>query len=375
MSAPLQNVVIIGLGIAGASAAAGLAKGLPPTHRVVAITENEYGFWPIGSLRAAVVPGWEDKTTAPVAKIFGKGSRHIVIGSNKVVGLTGSSAKLESEHPEFGFEVPFDYAVIATGSTYAFPARPPPSARTIKAAVDATKGLQADIKNAKSILVLGGGATGIEFAGEVKAQYPSKPVTIATSGPSLMYHPGLAPKLGKNLQSQLESLGAKVAVNSRVNTAGLTSGPIASRTFTLGDGSSVEADYVMIATGVKPNSAGLPAEILNENGNVKVNDKLQLTAEGFSNVFAIGDITDVPESKQVVSVNNQTPILVGNVLASVTKKGSLKVYKSASPLVMVTLGPNGGAGQMFGFNVGSWVAKTIKSKTLFLSNFAAAYPK
>lgn len=56
-TAELKNVVVLGLGCGGIMAARGLASKLPPTHRLMAITEHAFGFWPIGALRGAVVPG------------------------------------------------------------------------------------------------------------------------------------------------------------------------------------------------------------------------------------------------------------------------------------------------------------------------------
>lgn len=55
MSEQLKNVVVIGLGLAGAPLATALAAALPSTHRVVAISSTDYGFYPIGALRASVV--------------------------------------------------------------------------------------------------------------------------------------------------------------------------------------------------------------------------------------------------------------------------------------------------------------------------------
>jgi flavin-dependent dehydrogenase len=62
----IKNVVIIGLGLAGAPAAAELAKTLPKSHRVIGLSENDFAYYPIASLRAAVVPGWENKITGTI---------------------------------------------------------------------------------------------------------------------------------------------------------------------------------------------------------------------------------------------------------------------------------------------------------------------
>lgn len=57
MPADLKNVLIVGLGLAGVAAAKSIAAALPSTHRVVALSEKDFAYYPVGSLRAATVPG------------------------------------------------------------------------------------------------------------------------------------------------------------------------------------------------------------------------------------------------------------------------------------------------------------------------------
>lgn len=111
-----RNVVIIGLGLAGAGAAKLLADKLPPSHRVVGITEKDFGFFPIGSLRAAVVPGWEDKVTAPLDRLFPKGSRHIVLSKTKVVEIGLDYVVVDTVHEGFTTKISFEYMIVATVS-------------------------------------------------------------------------------------------------------------------------------------------------------------------------------------------------------------------------------------------------------------------
>jgi NADH dehydrogenase FAD-containing subunit len=73
---------------------------------------------------------------------------------------------LDKADANLGSEIPYDFLVVATGSTYAFPARPPDGAASIKEVEEALRSFQADVKAATSILVVGGGAVGVEFAGE-----------------------------------------------------------------------------------------------------------------------------------------------------------------------------------------------------------------
>lgn len=52
---------------------------------------------------------------------------------------------------------------------------------------------------------------------------------------------------------------------------------------------------------------------------------------------------------------------------------SLKAYKPGSKIMIVSIGPKGGAGQLFGFVVGSWFSWIAKSRTLFVDTFQKTY--
>ena len=62
-----------------------------------------------------------------------------------------------------------DYCVIATGQIVPFPANTPQPARTERIA--AFTQLQRNVAASKSIVIVGGGLTGCELAGEIAAQY------------------------------------------------------------------------------------------------------------------------------------------------------------------------------------------------------------
>lgn len=131
----LKNVVILGLGAAGISSVQSLSKSLPATHRLVVVQEFEFSFFPIASLRAQTVPGWEKKVAAPISQLFSAKSRHVLLAGTKVVSFKDHSIvvdkangahivpqalvlllkiQLSTEKKGFSTEIPFEYAVIAT---------------------------------------------------------------------------------------------------------------------------------------------------------------------------------------------------------------------------------------------------------------------
>ena len=45
-----------------------------------------------------------------------------------------------------------------------------------------------DVDKAENILIIGGGAVGVELAGEIRERDPKKHITIVTSGSTLLAH-------------------------------------------------------------------------------------------------------------------------------------------------------------------------------------------
>lgn len=348
----LLNVLVIGLGLAGAPAANALASSLPASHRIVAISGPAAAYYSVAALRGSVVPvssppcplsalisrtqGWEEKCTLPLDSFFPAGSRHVVLADTKVLSLDSHSVTVNKTHCSLGFslEIPFAYAVIATGSTYAFPCRPPTSTSTGPGVTAVLQGLQKEVEAASSVLIVGGGPVGIEFAGEVKAQYPKKTVTLVHSQKVFLEREGFKASLGTSLLSQLEKMGVKVVFETRLDTTGLETGKIEEQVFNLGEAGNVKgelspslarprvaliyhspADFLLIAYGNTPNSSLVQAafpSVVNEQKRVAVKPTLQLATDDGSldHIFAIGDITDVAESKLWAHAQVRPPLLL-----------------------------------------------------------------
>ncbi|KAI5474622.1 FAD-dependent pyridine nucleotide-disulfide oxidoreductase [Pseudohyphozyma bogoriensis] len=386
MSTPTKNVVVVGLGAAGMGLAKALAKTLPSSHRIIAITEHNYGFFPPAALRAAVVPGWEAKNTHEIpTSLFPAGTAHLTLKATKVVKIdeATNTVEIDNPHPELGTSIPFDFIVIATGASYLYPCRPTPGATNVADVVAEFKKAQKEIEVAQSVLIVGGGATGLEYAGEVVAQYPGKEVTVRPSpllsvvnaADKLFGNPKWSHKLGDKLAKQLAAAGVKLHLGARVEIGDLKTGAIPKTTFSV-NGVDIEADYLFVAAGIKPNS-GLIAEMdpsaVNQAGYIKVSPSLQLI--GRPNYFAMGDVQDFPEEKALVTGAPHVGIVANNIVALIKNKDAkLKQHSAAKPIILVTFGPKGGAGQLpFGFVVGEWMAAMAKSKTLFTDKFTASF--
>ncbi|WVQ85451.1 hypothetical protein IAT38_007616 [Cryptococcus sp. DSM 104549] len=405
-----QNIVIIGASMAGHNLANELATSLPATHRVLLIDALDFAYFPIAALRAAVVPGWEDRISAPLTTehVFPAGSPHKVIAPNKVVELRANSVVLERPF-EGSTEVPFFRCVVATGASQPSPMRPVEGS-TREDLLAGLRKTQKEIAKAKKVVVIGGGPSGIEFAGEVKAAHPSTSVTIvhsdtslltpnatpppsSTSSPQPSSHwsaPPTNPKLSKALEKifaakdidvvlgdrvVIPQAGAAVAPGAWDGSFGLQGGV---KKVTLKSGKVVEADFVFVSVGNTPNTWLVEAADKGAITNrlVAVDDYLKIKTTTPSSIFkdqyySIGDASAVPGLKTSYLADVAAKAAGKNILAEVQGKSLSKYASPGVSGLFIPVGPNDGAGSLtlpiFGtWTVGGGMVKMAKAKDLMV---------
>ncbi|GAA5894441.1 hypothetical protein JCM6882_004823 [Rhodosporidiobolus microsporus] len=394
----MSNILLIGFGPSAVFAYHTLAPRLPETHRIVAVSATE-AYWPIASLRAAVVPGWEEKVVAPVDKVLPSGSRHVLLERTSVVELRVNSATLDNAHPEKGFEgteVEFEFCIIATGTSYRFPCRPAPGA-PLSSILSSLRAQQAALATSSSVLILGGGPVGIEYAGEVAAYYDGstaargrkRVVVVHPRERFLREEEGWRKAFGEKVEKQLKELGVEVRLGRRVRESrGLESGKVEGeeREFELDDGEKIKADFIFLAHGLTPNSsfcASLSPSVLNSKNEIVTKPTLQVASDDgrYDHIFAIGDVNNFEESKVLQHACNHVPVMAHNLLALLSAKSAgqpmpaapLKEYVLGSPKLGLSIGHEKGAAQIYGWVIGPWIMKWAKSKHLAVAHFDKTY--
>ncbi|MEM7095651.1 MAG: NAD(P)/FAD-dependent oxidoreductase [Actinomycetota bacterium] len=165
--------------------------------------------------------------------------------------------------------------------------------RSFDRAAQAGEGSGADT----TIVVVGGGPTGVELAGGyaeltrrvLLPDYPELNVDdvriILIEGRASLLG-GFRPKLRDNARRTLERLGVEVRLDAnvqRVDTAGVL----------LGDGDRIESKTVVWAAGVRAHPLADALDLATgPGGRAIVDDRLRV--DGRSNVFAIGDFAATP---------------------------------------------------------------------------------
>ncbi|GAA5876986.1 hypothetical protein JCM16303_006360 [Sporobolomyces ruberrimus] len=376
-----KNVVIVGLGLSGTHTLESLSKTLPSSHRIIAISPIP-GYWPVAALRAAVIPNYEKNTIAPLSHLLPADSRHRILEGYSVEEVKDHSIVLDKSHPDFGKEIEFEYMVLATGSSYPFPCRPPPGS-TESSIVELFSSLQKQIAKSSSVLVLGGGPVGIELAGEIAEYYNGSPgregkkVTLVHNGPRFLANQEeFKPKLGDNLRGQLEKLGVEMIFNEKIDVGDRETGSLErgeDQEFKLSSGEVIKADFLFLAFGNAPNTSFLPSSYLDESTHrVLVHPSFQTKAN--PRIFAIGDICSIEEPKLYANAKSHGGYVSQNIVSLIQGKAiGLKEYTPGAAMMVVSVGSKGGAGQLFGWVLGPWLMSIAKSKNLFVPQFKQLY--
>ena len=187
-----------------------------------------------------------------------------------------------------------DNIIIATGST---PARPPIPGLDLEGVITSDELLEGTDTFDKSLVIIGGGVIGVEFA-SVYATLGCA-VTVVEAMPRIL--PTLDADIAQNLNMILRKKGVKVNAGAMVKQITKTDAGLSVEFEAKGKLQSVVADKVLVAIGRRPNTAGLFAdgvEIAMERGRIVVNDRFESSMPG---VYAIGDVSSKIQLAHVAS--------------------------------------------------------------------------
>lgn len=147
------------------------------------------------------------------------------------------------------------------------------------------------IKNSGSVLIIGGGPSGVELAGEIAVDFPEKKVTLVHRGSRLLEF--ISPRAGHKALEWLKSKKVEVLLDQSIDLVSVSD---ADKTYTTSAGEVVTADTYFVCVDRELGSPWLQESVLKERisrkGRLMVDESLRVA--GHKNIFAIGDITDVP---------------------------------------------------------------------------------
>lgn len=278
-----KRVVIAGLGDTGLL----VALGLYPEVEVIGITPKPclVSGQELGT-RLARPDAWRENYLVD----FGRYRKlaGMPIRQGLVTRLDAEQSRVVVRGPDGAEEtIPYDALVLSMGVTNGFWREATIESRD---AVDRRiDGAAAELAAARSIAIVGGGATGVSAASNLKETYPDKRVTLFFGQAEIL--PGYHPKVRATVTRQLARQGVELCPGHRALAPegftfdALTRVPLA---FSSGQPPH-EADVVLWAVGKqRPNTGFVPTSMLDADGYVRADPHLRVP--GYTNIFAVGDV-------------------------------------------------------------------------------------
>jgi len=222
-------------------------------------------------------------------------------------------------------------------------------------------------EESNDILLVGGGAVSLEYAGEIRDCWPAwdKRITIV-QGDQLLLNDAYPNSFRKSVAKSIRKRDVTVILNDRVDDMTISDASIV----TTRSGRKVVADLVIPCQGPRPNSdfVTLNPEVISRTGHVRVSSTLQVFK--YPRIFAGGDVIEWDEQKQLTKCSVHASIIARNVISVLKQQQPQILYQGSNEMITITNGKEGGSSYwsiFWGPSFGDWVSAHLKSKDLFLT--------
>jgi len=201
------------------------------------------------------------------------------------VKISGIDRESRTVIDEEGRPTPYDKLILATGSSAFIPPIPGVDKENVHVfrTLDDTRSLLAKARKGLKTVVIGGGLLGLEAARGLQVR--GCEVTVIHLMDSLMERQ-LDATGGEYLKRRIESLGIRVML-PRQTAALFGNGHVDGLRFATGE--EMEAELVVIAAGIKPNTGLARGAGLEVNRGIVVNDFMETSDP---DIFAVGECTE-----------------------------------------------------------------------------------
>ncbi|MFF0016333.1 NAD(P)/FAD-dependent oxidoreductase [Streptomyces sp. NPDC005374] len=273
-----HRIIVLGAGYSGAIAAGRLAKRLRREDVAITLVNAETDF--VERVRMHQLAVGQELKPRPLADMFADTGVELRIA--KVTSIDVDRKTLEVQSAEGTADLAYDTLVYALGSSgndhgvpgvaeHAHQIASRPGALRLRERL-------AELAEGETVLVVGGGLTGLEFVTELAEARPDLGVTLATRAELGDW---LSPKGRAHLRKVIDRLGITVCENAAVTDVG------ADRV-TTADGRTLPAAVTVWTTGfaVHPLAAATSLELA-DTGRVVVDATMRSLSH--PDVYAIGD--------------------------------------------------------------------------------------
>ena len=281
-----DQVVVIGAGMAGWEVASEIRQQLPK-RAVTLITQCTGDVYPKPQLSAAVAKG-----RAPEDLITSSGEMRAdelgirLMSRTRVLGLDRDRKRVLT--PRGG--VPYAHLVLAPGAHQPKPSIEGDAANDVMQVNDLAsyKRLRdrVDARSPASVVILGGGLIGCEFAEDLSRGGHRVSIIDQAEGPISRILP---PPVGRELASSLGRNGITVKMQCTISAISRSADDESAFEALCSDGERLRADVVISALGLRPNIKIASDAGLDVGQGIIVDDELRTSDPS---VFAIGDCAE-----------------------------------------------------------------------------------
>jgi NADH dehydrogenase FAD-containing subunit len=364
-----KSVAIYGGGIAGAV----LAHRLSRDFDVVLVDPHDYFEVPMAVPRNLVQPDFAEAAIVPFAHAM-PSVRHEQAKLVKMTRDGGIIAYGDGRHTR----ITADASVLATGTRFPNQLMRPDegsAARRKKFYRD----YNARLGLAQRVLIVGGGPIGVETAGEISEVFPNKSVTILESGNRLLM--GTSPEAAAHAASVLAARGVDIVIGERLEGSERPTDDL------FGDGGEavtssgrvIPYDLMIWCTGGRPDTAYMAddfPEVLDTDRRIMVTPGLMVV--GQQKLFAMGDVTNLPENKMALHTKGHVKVVETNIrrLLQGSPSAPTAAYapKTENPMMAVTLGSRTGVSHvpLLGVVRSAWLNRKVKAERMLVPQYRKA---
>lgn len=377
----MKKIIILGGGFAGVRAALDLARSRLPETKIVLLSNTPHFEYHAALYR--VVTGRSPlEVCVPLAEIFRDLPVEILQDRVNKVDLAGKLLTSES-----GSRYTYDYLVLAVGSetSYFGISGLPEFSFGLKSISEAlrlrnhlhqvfescARGESEDKVCGSHVVIVGGGATGVELAGELAAysrvlarRHNLDPylitIDLIEAAPRLL--PALSLSVSARVKQRLHDLGVNVFLNRTLVREEVGSIELKDMI--------IQAKTIIWTAGVKNNRllAGIAGLTFDKKGRVVVDGHLR--PAGYSDVFVVGDSASVPDAGLAWSAVRMGTHAARVLSANLSGRALPSIYQAATPTSSIPVGP-GWAASLFGpvslYGYIGWLVRRLIDCKFFLS--------